>query len=344
MPLGDGSEIVLLVEDDEAVRELSTSMLRELNYAVIAVEDGHTALQILEVVPNVCVLFTDVGLPGGWMADSLPMRRDACGQTCAFSSPPDMRGTPSCITDGSTPGSRSSASHSPLPHSPLKSGSCSTKGSRWPTQDLFWGTSAGCRRHSTPCAGLGVSRPSRRRAATGRCAVKRLLLAVPAESEIIQAGSRSRPEAFCAGAAGRYDSSMLQALRPEDALAIAEISRRRSRDEQAMAQYLGIGRGKRATGPPPEATLLRLPGEVDLAAFESEERRRLEAAIAQLSPDARRELIALVWLVQRPLSSFEAALRRTRRIPPAAQPGYLMGIRLERYIAEGLRKLGCGAA
>ena len=136
---------------------------------------------------------------------------------------------------------------------------------------------------------------------------------------------------------------MLQALRAEDALAIAEVSRRRSRDEQAMAQYLGIGRGARAKGTPLEGTLLR-PDDVDLAAFESEERRRLEAAIAQLSPDARRELIALVWLVQRPLLSFEAALRRTRRIPPAAQPGYLMGIRLERYIAEGLRKLGCGGA
>jgi hypothetical protein len=36
-------------------------------------------------------------------------------------------------------------------------------------------------------------------------------------------------------------------------------------------------------------------------------------------------------------------LRRTRRIPPPSQPGYLMDIRLERYIAEGLRKLGCGA-
>jgi hypothetical protein len=135
---------------------------------------------------------------------------------------------------------------------------------------------------------------------------------------------------------------MFQALRPEDALAISEVSRRRSRDEQAMAQYLGIGRGARANGAPPDDTLLRLPGDVDLAAFESEERRSLEAAIAQLSPDARRELIALIWLAQRPLWSFEAALRRTRRIPPAAQPGYLMGIRLERYIAQGLRKLGCG--
>ncbi|MBO0738390.1 MAG: hypothetical protein J2P48_17755, partial [Alphaproteobacteria bacterium] len=95
---------------------------------------------------------------------------------------------------------------------------------------------------------------------------------------------------------------MLQALRPEDALAIAEVSRRRSRDEQAMVQYLGIGRGARANG-----ALLRVPGDVDLAAFESDERRRLEAAIAQLSPDARRELIALIWLVQRPLLSFEAA-------------------------------------
>src|SRR5690242_7788164 len=133
---------------------------------------------------------------------------------------------------------------------------------------------------------------------------------------------------------------MLQALRPEDALAIAEVSRRRSRDEQAMAQYLGIGRGARANGAPPDGT----PGDVDLAAFESEERRRLEAAIAQLSPDARRELIALIWLAQRPSLSFEAALRRTRRIPPAAQPTHLMGMRLERYIDEGLRKLGCGGA
>ena len=135
---------------------------------------------------------------------------------------------------------------------------------------------------------------------------------------------------------------MLQALRAEDALAIAVVSRRRSRDEQAMAQYLGIGRGARAKGAPTDGTILRRPDDVDLAAFESEERRRLEAAITQLSADALRELIALIWLAQRPSLTFEAALRRTRRIPPAAQPGYLMGIRLERYSAEGLRKLGCG--
>ena len=77
---------------------------------------------------------------------------------------------------------------------------------------------------------------------------------------------------------------MLQALRPEDALAIAEVSRRRSRDEQAMAQYLGIGRGARANGAPPDGTLSRLPGDVDLAAFESEERRRLEPQSRSFRP------------------------------------------------------------
>ncbi|HEY1795233.1 MAG TPA: ATP-binding protein [Stellaceae bacterium] len=64
-PSGDGSEIILLVEDDDAVREINASTLRELNYAVIEAEDGPKALQILEIVPNIRMLFTDVGLPGG---------------------------------------------------------------------------------------------------------------------------------------------------------------------------------------------------------------------------------------------------------------------------------------
>jgi CheY-like chemotaxis protein len=65
MPSGDESEMVLLVEDDEAVRELNASMLRELNYVVIEAENGARAVQIIEIVPNIRVLFTDVGLPGG---------------------------------------------------------------------------------------------------------------------------------------------------------------------------------------------------------------------------------------------------------------------------------------
>ncbi len=65
LPLGHRSEIVLLVEDDKAVRELNVNTLRELNYAVIEAEDGAKALRVLEIVPNIRLLFTDVGLPGG---------------------------------------------------------------------------------------------------------------------------------------------------------------------------------------------------------------------------------------------------------------------------------------
>ena len=153
---------------------------------------------------------------------------------------------------------------------------------------LLRGTSADSRCRRRRPLSLGVGRPSRSRPAKGRCAVNGCWSRCRQKADH-KVGGRSRPEARL-----RYDNSMLQALRPEDALTIAEVSRRRSRDEQAMAQYLGVGRGARANGAPPDGTLLRLPGDVDLAAFESEERRSLEAAIARLSPDARRELIALI--------------------------------------------------
>lgn len=132
---------------------------------------------------------------------------------------------------------------------------------------------------------------------------------------------------------------MLQALQIADALAIAEASRRRSRDERAMVHYLGIGRRNSRERQPPPAPVV-ITDTIDLAAFESDERRSLEQKIESLSPDARRELIALVWLAQRPSLDFAGAMRRTRRIPPPAQTGYLMGIRLERYVALGLDKLG----
>ena len=132
---------------------------------------------------------------------------------------------------------------------------------------------------------------------------------------------------------------MLQALPIADALAIAEASRRRSRDERAMVDYLGIG-GKHRRKPQPLPSPVLITETIDLAAFESDERRHLEQAIERLSPEGRRELIALVWLAQRPSLDFAAAMRRTRRIPAPAQTGYLMGVRLERYIVRGLEKLG----
>jgi hypothetical protein len=134
-------------------------------------------------------------------------------------------------------------------------------------------------------------------------------------------------------------AAMLTALSPADALAIAEAAARRSRDERAMLDYLGIGRKQRGGAPLAPLPLVRAEA-VDLAAFESDERNQLHDALTALTPEAQCELIALVWIAQRPLLSFAGALRRTRRIPERARIGYLMSRRLERHIAAGLQKLG----
>jgi len=64
-PRGRRDELILLVEDEPAVREQSLAMLQDLGYGVIAVADGPAALKALEANPKVSLLFTDVGLAGG---------------------------------------------------------------------------------------------------------------------------------------------------------------------------------------------------------------------------------------------------------------------------------------
>jgi hypothetical protein len=133
---------------------------------------------------------------------------------------------------------------------------------------------------------------------------------------------------------------MLKALTVADALTIASISYRRTCDERAMVEYLGIGKTTTVGSHSIVPGALLKPTAIDLAAFESDERIRLRDALASLSIDARREFLALVWFARSPSLTFESALRRTRRIPADAQVGYLMGRRLEQSVAAGLEKLG----
>jgi signal transduction histidine kinase len=64
-PKAARSELVLVVEDEEAVRGFTVEMLRELGYGVLEAENGHIALRLIETNPSIQLLFTDVGLPGG---------------------------------------------------------------------------------------------------------------------------------------------------------------------------------------------------------------------------------------------------------------------------------------
>jgi CheY-like chemotaxis protein len=63
-PLPQGTETILLVEDDEDVRSYSTNAARHLGYNVLEASDAASAIAILDARPDVSLLFTDVGLPG----------------------------------------------------------------------------------------------------------------------------------------------------------------------------------------------------------------------------------------------------------------------------------------
>jgi nitrogen-specific signal transduction histidine kinase len=60
-----GAETVLVVEDDEPVRQLACHELRALGYHVLDASCGADALRIVESDEPVDLLFTDVVMPGG---------------------------------------------------------------------------------------------------------------------------------------------------------------------------------------------------------------------------------------------------------------------------------------
>jgi PAS domain S-box-containing protein len=62
--LPKGSETILVVEDDEALRELAACLLQDAGYRVIEATDAGTALDILQVEPGIDLLLTDVIMPG----------------------------------------------------------------------------------------------------------------------------------------------------------------------------------------------------------------------------------------------------------------------------------------
>src|SRR4051812_46752425 len=69
---------VLVVEDDDAVRELSLAFLQDLGYTVLSASDAAGGLDLLRRHPEVTVLFTDVVLTGGMSGRELAdqARRD----------------------------------------------------------------------------------------------------------------------------------------------------------------------------------------------------------------------------------------------------------------------------
>jgi CheY-like chemotaxis protein len=65
VPRGKSGETILVVEDEDDVRSHTVASLRELGYRVFEANDAASALEILGREPDISLLFTDLGLPGG---------------------------------------------------------------------------------------------------------------------------------------------------------------------------------------------------------------------------------------------------------------------------------------
>jgi CheY-like chemotaxis protein len=65
LPRAEGSETVLVVDDEPTIRMLIGDTLGELGYQAIEVGDAASGLKVLESDAEIDLLITDVGLPGG---------------------------------------------------------------------------------------------------------------------------------------------------------------------------------------------------------------------------------------------------------------------------------------
>src|SRR5262249_43947342 len=59
-----GNEAILVIEDDDYVREYTTTILGELGYHVVEAADTRAALSIVRKLRDLSLIFADVGLKG----------------------------------------------------------------------------------------------------------------------------------------------------------------------------------------------------------------------------------------------------------------------------------------
>jgi signal transduction histidine kinase/DNA-binding response OmpR family regulator len=73
-PIEGGSETVLVVEDDEDVRQTVVELLTDLGYRVLKAPDAQSALAIIAGGVSIDLLFTDVVMPGALRSPDLARR------------------------------------------------------------------------------------------------------------------------------------------------------------------------------------------------------------------------------------------------------------------------------
>ncbi|MCR6502139.1 response regulator [Shinella sp. CPCC 101442] len=77
MPAKGGTETVLVVEDDDGVRETSVALLSDLGYRVLKAHDAQSAFAIVKSGMQIDLLFTDVVMPGPMRSTELARKAKA---------------------------------------------------------------------------------------------------------------------------------------------------------------------------------------------------------------------------------------------------------------------------
>ncbi|MEH6402025.1 MAG: PAS-domain containing protein [Sneathiella sp.] len=62
--LPTGTETVLIVDDEEQLRDIATAYLQDLGYVTLMAKDGDAALEVVRNRPDIQLLFSDVVMPG----------------------------------------------------------------------------------------------------------------------------------------------------------------------------------------------------------------------------------------------------------------------------------------
>jgi CheY-like chemotaxis protein len=66
---------IVVVEDDDLLRELATEMLMHFGYEVVAAPNAASALRLIDTDPPPALLFTDIVMPGE--LDGFALAREA---------------------------------------------------------------------------------------------------------------------------------------------------------------------------------------------------------------------------------------------------------------------------
>jgi CheY-like chemotaxis protein len=72
-----GTGLILVVEDDAEVRDVSVEILQRLGYRTLVARDGRAALDLLRQADDIDLLFTDIVMPGGMSGVALARQAQA---------------------------------------------------------------------------------------------------------------------------------------------------------------------------------------------------------------------------------------------------------------------------